>query len=229
MPRTLSVLLLLPLFATAAPVPKPPAKKIEEVFGTPAEFQGVTMAMTRKDELRATLAKEAAAGNQNTLRPFATRTVEGDFELTVRIAHAPPTAADLGAGGGTPTVTAGIALLGDGNQKYTLNLLHKHTKAADVWKSGLSMNSQHPRGGSGTGRQNNKLEDQPLYLRLTRKGDEFKSETSADGKRWQGFGTHKVAGLGPVLVGPVASHNTTAEYEVTFDEYVIRPLTEEKK
>ena len=53
--------------------------------------------------------------------------------------------------------------------------------------------------------------------------------TSTDGIKWQGFGTHKVQGFGPVVVGPVATHNTTGEYAVTFDEYVIKPLTEEKK
>ena len=68
-----------------------------------------------------------------------------------------------------------------------------------------------------------------MYLRLTRKGDDFTSQTSADGKTWQGFGTHKTTGFGPVVVGPVATHNTTGEYAVTFDEYEIKPLTEEKK
>lgn len=233
MTRTLLALLFIPALVFAAPVPKPPAKKLEDVYGTPGEFPGVTLEMTRKGELNATLAKEAAAGDrghQNSLRPFTTRTVEGDFELTVRVTHAPPAAADLAAGNGNPTVYAGIALFADGNPKHTGNLLHKHVKVGDTWKSGLSMDTQHKNGGSGTGRQNNKLEDQPIYLRLTRKGDEFKSETSADGKKWQGFGTHKAQGFGgSVVVGPAATHNTTAGYEVTFDEYALKPLAEEKK
>lgn len=230
MPRTLFVLLLLPALIVAAPVPKPPAKKIEDVFGTPADVAGVTCEMTRQDELRVTVSKEAAAGNQNTVRPYATRTVEGDFVLTVRVTHAPPASADLAVGNGTATVSAGIALFSESSPKHTANLLHKHTKTGDTWKSGMNMNTQHKNGGSGSGRQSAKLEDQPMYLRLTRRGDEFKSETSTDGKKWQGFGTHKVQGFGSsVVVGPYASHNTTAGYEVTFDEYVIKPLAEEKK
>ncbi len=231
MTRTLFALLLLPALCLAAPVPKTNGvKKIEDVYGTPAELSGVTCEMTRKDELKATVGKEAAAAaNESKVRALATRTVEGDFELTVRVTHSPPNAADLATGNGVATVFAGISLFAENSPKHTLTLLHKHLKQGDTWKSGLSMNSQHPRGGSGTGRANVKLEDQPLYLRLTRKGDDFTSQTSTDGKKWQGFGTHKVTGFGPVVVGPVATHNTTGEYAVTFDEYVIKPLTEEKK
>jgi hypothetical protein len=230
MPRTAFVILLLPALALAAPVPKAPPRKIEDVFGTPTEANGVTLEMTRRDELRATVGKEAATAvnSQTKARPLATKTVEGDFELTVRISHAPPADKELAATGpGVPTLSAGIALFSRDNPKCSLTYFHKHTLTGG-WKSQLSMNSQHERGGSGTGRQAQKLEDQPLYLRLTRKGDEFRSETSADGKTWQRFGTHKVQGFGPVVVGPAAVHNTTAGYEVTFDEYQIKPLSEEK-
>jgi len=232
MPRTLFALLLLPAFAFAAPVPKTTAvKKIEDVFGTPVEMSGVTCEMTKKDELKATVGKDAAApANESKVHALATRVVEGDFELTVRVTHSPPSGADLATGNGAATVFAGIALFSESSPKYTLTLLHKHLKQGDTWKTGLSMNSQHPRGGSGTGRGNVKLEEQPVYLRLTRKGDDFTSQTSTDGKKWQGFGTHKVQGFGgAVVVGPVATHNTNQEYTVTFDEYVIKPLTEEKK
>ena len=217
--------------ALAAPVPKPQAKKIEDVFGTPIEKSGVTCEMTRNDELKVTVSKEGATADATSnLRPLTTRVVEGDFELTVRVTHAAPGSADRAVGIGGPIAYAGIALFADGNPKHTLNLLHKHVKTGDAWKSGLNMSTQHKNGGMGTGRGNAKLEEQPIYLRLTRKGDEFKSETSTDGKKWQGFGTHKAQGFGgAVVVGPYASHNTSAEGEVTFDAYVVKPLTEEKK
>jgi hypothetical protein len=231
MPRLIIALLLCPLVAFAAPVPKAKTKAIEDVFGTPVERSGVTCQMTRKDELKATVSKEAATADRDSHgRPLATRVVEGDFVLTVRVTQTPPAAADLAAGDGGPAVTAGIALFADGNPKSTLVLLQKHFKKGDTWTSGLSMSTQHRNGGSGTGRQNAKLEDQPVYLRLTRTGDEFKAETSGDGKKWQGFGTHKVPGFGgAVVVGPYAGHNTTAEHEVTFDEYVIQSSADEKK
>lgn len=228
MPRTLFVLLLAPLLAIAAPVPKPPGKKVEDVFGQVAEVSGVTCEMTKWEELRVAVSKETivSPNQEHQIRPLVTRTVEGDFTLTVRVSHPPSKAADLAAvGAGAPTLSAGIALYADGNPKQTLTLLHKHTKSGDTWKSSLSMSSRHDKGGSGTGRQAQGLEDKPYYLRLTRKGDDFKSETSTDGKKWQGFGTHKVSGFGAVVVGPVAVHNTTADYDAVFDEYKIEPLT----
>jgi hypothetical protein len=231
MPRTLVALCLAPLLALAAPVPKAQPKKIEEVFGTPSDVKGVSCEMTRGGELKATVGKEAAkAGTDANLIPLATRTVAGDFELVVRVTHNSPSGADLAVGNGQATVFAGLALFAENNPKYTLNLLHKHTKSGDTWKSGMNMSTRHENGGSGSGRQMQKLEDQPVYLRLTRTGDEFKSETSADGKKWQRFGTHKVQGFGgAVVVGPYASHNTNAEHQVTFDEYVIKTPGEEKK
>jgi hypothetical protein len=231
MPRTLVALFLFPVLAFAAPVPKAQPKKIEDVFGTPSDVRGVSCEMTRGGELKATVGKEAAkAGTDANLIPLATRTVAGDFELVVRITHAPPSGADVSVGNGAAAVFAGLALFAENNPKHTLNLLHKHTKSGDTWKSGLNMNTRHENGGSGTGRQMQKLEDQSTYLRLTRTGDEFKSETSTDGKKWQRFGTHKVSGFGgAVVVGPYASHNTNGEYEVTFDEYVIKSPGEEKK
>lgn len=238
MPRTLFALLLLPLLAVAAPVPKPGPKKIEDVYGQVADARGVTCEMTRAGELRVGVSKETlvATSQEHQIRPLVTRTVEGDFTLTIRLTHTPSKAADLGvaAGAGAPTLSAGIALYADGNPKQQLTLLHKHTKTGDTWKSSLSMSSRHANGGSGTGRQGKGLEDKPYYLRLTRKGDEFKSETSADGTKWQGFGTHKVSGFGAVVVGPVAVHNTTADYDAVFDEYKLetaaaKDAKEEKK
>lgn len=237
MPRTLFALLLLPAVALAAPVPKPPGKKIEDVFGQVAEVSGVTCEMTKAEELRVGVSKEftVSTSQEHLIRPLVSKTVEGDFVMTVRVAHPPSRVADLAAvGPGVPTLSAGIALYADGNPKQMLTLLHKHTKSGDTWKSSLGMNSRHDRGGSGTGRQSKGLEDKPLYMRLTRKGDEFKSETSADGTKWMGFGTHKVAGFGAVVVGPVALHNTTADYDAVFDEYKLevaatKEAKEEKK
>ncbi|MCU0704491.1 MAG: DUF1349 domain-containing protein [Fimbriiglobus sp.] len=227
--RTFFTLILLPLLAVAAPVPKPPPKKMEEVFGTFVEANGVTAEMTRRGELKVEVSKDAAADTNrvSTARPLVTRTVEGDFELVVRVTHSPPTAADLttAIGAGNPTVTAGLALYAAGDPKSTHTFLQKHARISDAWRTQLSANTQHQRGGSGTGRQGQKLEEKPIYLRLTRKGDEFKSETSTDGKKWQAFATHKATGFGgAVVVGPVATHNITGGYEVTFDEYEIKPV-----
>ena len=113
MPRFSMVLaiLLAPLFALAAPVPK--AKKFDD-FGTVVETKGVTCAMTRPGELRFSVSKEAATESKNHVetRPNVTRTVEGDFELTVRITHTAPKAKELAAVGDCEQIaSAGIALI----------------------------------------------------------------------------------------------------------------------
>lgn len=231
MPRTLLALLLLPPLAVAAPVPKPAPKKVEDLYGQVPEVSGVTCELTKDEELRISVSKDAPSGNRDDLaRPLVTRTLEGDFELTIRLTHKPAKAADLAVGTGAATVSAGVALFADGDTKKTLCLLHKHVKSGEQWTSRLSMNSRHAKGGSGTGRQSKGLEDQPLYLKLIRTGDVFTSQTSPDGKKWSPFGKHTVADFGgAVVVGPVAFHNTTAEYEVIFDQYEVKPLKEQEK
>lgn len=39
----------------------------------------------------------------------------------------------------------------------------------------------------------------------------------------------EVAGIGPVLIGPVAVHNTNGRYDVGFDEYTPTPSPEKQK
>ena len=71
----------------------------------------------------------------------------------------------------------------------------------------------------------------PIHLRLTRNGDEFTAAKSVDGKKWSSlFGSaFEVPGIGPVLIGPVAVHNTNGRYDVVFDEYTLTPSPEKKK
>lgn len=214
--------------AVAAPVPKPPPKTMQEVFGTSAEAAGVTVEMTRRGELRATVAKEAAvrADAIDDTRPLVSKSVEGDFELTVRVTHTLATDADRGVGGGNPRAAAGVALVFDADRRLTL--LHNQDTAGGR-TSRLTAYSQFPGSSSQSSGGRRKVED-ALYLRVTRKGDEISTKTSADGKVWESFVTHKVKGAGAtVTVGPAAAHNTTTGYEVTFDEYLIKSLNEEKK
>ena len=152
--------------------------------------------------------------------------------MTVRVTHAPPEAKELTAvGRGDPIVSVGIALYTPDAPKASVVLLHRHAKEGDTWESTFNLFSRYGEKGSDSCKVSEKLLEQPIYLRLTRRGDEFTSAQSFDGKKWSSiFGSaHEVRGLGPVSVGPVAAHNTTAGYDVTFDEYVLKPLTEKKK
>ena len=114
MPRLILVVAILfsPLFVLAAPVPKHKAKNFEN-FGTAVETKGVTCEMTQPGELRVSLSKEATTKSNRHFeaRPLVAQTVEGDFELTVRVTHAPPDGKDLTVvGRGDPIASAGIAL-----------------------------------------------------------------------------------------------------------------------
>ena len=233
MSRSAGLLLLLPALAVAAPVPKLTPKTFDG-FGTAVETKGVTFESPQAGELRVSLSKEATTGSQAhfVARPLVTQKVEGDFELTVRVTHAPPEAKDLAAvGKNNPVVSAGLALSSPDDPNASVVLLHRHIRDGDTWESTFNLSSRYGKKGSDSCRVSEKLHQQPIYLRLTRRGDEFTSAQSFDGKKWSSvFGSaHEVPGLGAVLIGPVAGHNTNGQYEVTFDEYVLKPLTEKRK
>ncbi|MCU0702625.1 MAG: hypothetical protein MUF18_01385 [Fimbriiglobus sp.] len=192
--------------------------------------------MPQPGELRVSLAKEAAAASatHNQARPLVARKVEGDFELTVRITHTPPDAKELTVvGRGAPDASAGIALHSADDPKTTLVLLARQCQEDGTWVSRFSMFSRHGNGkkGSDGGTADEKLIVQPVYLRRNRRGEEFTCAKSLDGKTWSSmFGTaQNLPGVGAVVVGPVAVHNTNTKYDVTFDEYTLTSPAEKKK
>lgn len=228
------LLALVPLaLLVAAPVPKPVAKKLQEVYGEIAD-SGCQCELTKEGALQIVVPKGGRAvelTHDSRTPPLTTKTVTGDFELTVRVSHQPPKDADRAEGARQQaTVSAGVALYAEGDPKTNATFVHKHSRNGDKWTSGLAMQSNHSNGSSGSGRASANLEDKPLFLRLTRRGDTLTSETSTDGKKWTRFSNHKSAQLGEtVVIGPVAFHNTTADYEAVFDQYELKPLKEEKK
>lgn len=219
------------LFATvmvfAAPVPKTPAKKIEDVFGTLAEASGVKCEMPREGELRVAVSKDSPvdAAQSNRVRPLASKVMEGDFTLTFRVAHIPSKDASTAAGKSEPTVAAGVAIVpvvDDPTRSFVL--LQRHVKDRDAWKSEQWSSAVYPKGGGGSTRYQGKLEDSPLHFRLTREGNTFTSWVSNDGKEWTTLGVNTIPGLGTVNVGPVVTHNTNSDHEAVFDQYELKPL-----
>jgi len=228
-------ILLAPLFALAASVPK--AKKFDD-FGTVVETKGVTCEMTKSGELRVSVSKEGATESKAhfVARPLATQKVEGDFELTVRITHTAPEAKELAAvGDGEPIASAGIALYKSDAKRGSLAILNRLFEGDDAWDSYFKMfalyETKTTLGSIGDLSSHHKFINTPIYLRLIRRGDEFTATSSEDGKEWSPIfeSSFDVPGLGPVVIGPVAVHNTTTGYDVTFDEYVLKPLKKEEK
>ncbi|WP_157368876.1 DUF1349 domain-containing protein [Zavarzinella formosa] len=232
--RASILLLLIASLVVAAPAPKPAAKKIADVFGTAVEARGVTCEMSPRGELRVGVAKEAAAEGEDhgAARPLVTRKFEGDFQVTVRLAHVPSDAKDLSAvGDGKPAFSAGIALYTPADPTQSVTFLQQHLKEGETWKSDFFACIRYNTDVfESVRRPGEKLDRGPVYLRLTRRGGEFTSASSHDGKKWT-----PVASLGrfkfgsAVLIGPAATHNTSAGHIVTFDEYVLTKPPEEKK
>lgn len=230
-------LLLLPAFAVAAPVPKQTPKTFDG-FGTAVETNGVTCGMPKAGELRVCVAKDAAseAKTHEIARPLVAQKVEGDFELTVRITHTTPEGNELASGGeGELLAWAGIALSKADGKRGSLVFLNRLSNDRGTWDSYFKLHAlyQTPEtlGVKGDLSPHHKFTNTPVYLRLTRRGDEFTTSRSPDGKEWSPVfeESHTVPGLGAVSVGPVAGHNTNSQYDVTFDEYVLTPLKKGEK
>ena len=113
--------------------------------------------------------------------------------------------------------------------------MNRFSQGKESWDSYFKIHALYEtkdvRGVTGDLSSHRKFSSTPIYLRLTRSGDEFTATKSQDGKEWsQVFeSSHKLPGLGPVEIGPVAVHNTNVRYDVTFDEYVLNPLKKEEK
>lgn len=234
--RALLVALVVPTVAVAAPVPKAAGgKKLSETFGEqvnpdstckyePAGNGGLRIVVPTTHPVH-------EVDHGRTVSPHMVRKVDGDFVLTVRIQHTFNKEAGKAEAAKQKTmVAAGIGFTDADDARNTFSVCHMNTKGGDKWTTGRLMQIMHRGGGSGSGSSGQDAADKPAYLRVTRKGEEIKSEFSADGKKWQNFSTMKINTLGAAVnVGPVACQSTDAEYSVEFTEYEIKPLTEEKK
>lgn len=240
MTRTVAVVLLLPALVVAAPVPKAAGvRPLAEVFGEVADPPwDCTVEMTKAGALRVAVPKlerPVELDHGAITPPLTTKSVEGDFELTVRVTHAPPKETDRAAGAKmAATVAAGVALYTEGDRRTNLTFAHTLVRENDAWANRLAAITHYGGGSSRTtGGGGDAAAGKPVYLRLTRLGDSFAFASSGDGKKWSPFSRLTLKGVGEVvLVGPTAFHNTAGDHEAVFDEYqidLIRPLKEPKK
>ena len=233
---TAGMLIALAGLAMAAPVPKENVKKLEDVFGEVADPKSdCKFDMMKGDALRITVPKGHPptdfSDDHPARPPMVAKVVEGDFVLTVRVTHTPAKDAGRAAGAkGNTEVMAGISLYAEDDPKRSLLFTQRHIWNGQSWVSGFTRESRG--GGSSTG-SNSPLDDErgkAVYLKLTRNGGDFKTATSTDGKTWDDFLNCSIEKLGAKLVvGPVALHNTSDDYEAVFDQYEIKPLAKDEK
>lgn len=246
MPRSLVLLLLAPLVAIAAPVPKQTEKeKIEAKFGKVVDPKGDSTFALDGDALKITL----PAGEERTfgytgddiahpdrskpkkfdIAPRVECTRTGDFTLTVRVkaplnkdAQRPKGQTWVYAGGGvllTPKAEGGGCRFGVqriGEADPRDNLFILDSPRD--WSNGLA------------GKELGKCKGEANWLRVTRKGESVTFDASADGKDW--IILYECPNATPdetITVALYATHCSTKALTVTFDEFKIETPKPAKK
>jgi hypothetical protein len=229
--RAATVLLLVPLAALAAPVPKETdEQKLAKVFGTPVDpnkdcefaFDGKTLTVKagKGDHALHTSGGRTAA-------PRTLREVEGDFTVEVAAAPGPRPAGAMPAmeGRGLKFHSQGLLLWVD--DRTFVRLEHAHldrlngmTAAYASWE--LFKDGEWVRAGS---LADGVLDDaKPTRLRLTRKGNEVRGAWSQDGgKTWTGMEALTLELKAKVRVGVIVNHNTDSPFSATFEDFSVSP------
>ena len=232
---TAGMLVVLAGLAFAAPVPKEKVKRLEDVFGEVTDPKSdCKFDMMKGDALRLTVPKTHPptdfSDDHPAYPPMVAKVVEGDFVLTVRVTQTSAKDAEPAAGArGITKVMAGIALYSEADPKSSLLFTQHHSLSGKSWGSGFVREARgggRASGGSSGGDERGKA----VHLKLTRNGGDFKTATSTDGKTWDEFLNCGIDKLGAKLVvGPVALHCTSDDYEAVFDQYEIKPLKADEK
>jgi hypothetical protein len=232
--RTAAVtLIVLPLVVFAAPVPKR-ANTMEILFGNVTNPKTECKFETSRD---GALTVTMPAGwdpvpprNVAYRGPLVAKTIEGDFNVSVRLTHTLPATAWTHYRNECPGMAAGLsvwATSGPDFERAGVIAAIDRTYCAGRWVSDL----RHYEGKQAQWASNSlrpELKpDAVVYLRVTRRGDIMTEEWSADGKAWAEIGKSKL--VGPVSVGPVAFQCTDHDFVVTFSEYELKELPPEKK
>jgi len=230
MPRTLLALVLLPLLATAAPVPKPSAKKLADVYGEVDEtHKECSFDMARGGAL--TIGVPAGhsgrtMGNDFPV-PLVGKVVEGDFVLTTRIAVSLPKNPSPQREGRAIKVTAGVGLA-PADAKIGAVAGGRFTFHKGEWEGDLHAHFEEPDHEHTLGDPNGCQPGAALMARITRRGKEVRVECRSGPDEWKELGVIEGLGSGSLTVGPLVFHSTDAEISVTFEEYEITPLKAEK-
>jgi hypothetical protein len=226
------LLLLLPLAAVAAPVPKETeAAKMKRLFGEVADAKkGYDFALDG-DKLMLTMAAGASDHLQDNT-PRIGREVSGDFEATVVVTLAPPMK-NIEDAGKLPYLAAGLAVWGDKRQvvkrQRLFSSLGRGRKAAnaDGWESAIlhwdySKEDDQQYGGHAFDNQFQTCDRR--HLRIRREGGKLDYADSMDGKTWKRWAAIRIELPDDVHVGVVGLNTTSAECTATFSDFTVMPL-----
>ncbi len=238
---SLLVLLVAPMLVAAAPARLSEKEQIEQLWGkivTPSdqcEFKLDGKSLTIRTDGAPVHGLIDDLGGQNRCKmPRVTRTVKGDFEMTVKLTDAAAPNRDEKHQDAWPTTRAGLFISGGG---YAIEFLltQYYTKVngvlTDQLTRGIWVDTWFPRGGSGSTLAKADA-NKPTYLRITRKEKTVSVSYSFDGKEWSvPFTPRQELDFSDELtVGVFVSHSTHQIVEATFAEFTIqKPAKVEKK
>jgi|GEM_PF-2500063 len=232
---------LLPLAAVAAPVPPPSEKELLAKYWGKTEGEG-EFELNRKQLTLRTLGKPAHGligiinGAEITM-PRTTRTVSGDFEVSVRVVGAALPNKDAKHVDAWPGTRAGVFIEG-GGYGIELYFYQYHTKFNGLVQEELLRcvwaDTWYPRGGAGSQLKDVEAGKSP-YLRITRKDKAVTVSYSLDGKEWSKplnpqFNPQQALEFpNEVIVGVFLSQTTYQIASATFDGFTVEKPKEEKK
>ena len=235
--RAAALLLLAPLVAPAAPVPKETNEQaFARLFGTAVDpnkdcefaFDGKKLTVKAGKGDHALQVSGGRAGAPRTLRE-----VEGDFtaEVTAAPGVRPPGAKPAMEGRLLKFYSQGLLLwVDDGTYVRCehahidrLNGVVSAYASWELWKGGEWARPGRPDDGQ--------LDDpRPTRLRLTRKGNEVRGAWSQDGGRsWNELEALALDLGARVRVGVIVNHNTDAPFAATFEGFSITPAAGARK
>ncbi len=230
MPR-LFPLLLLPLLAVAAPVPKETeAQKLKRLFGELADAKKGYDFKLDGDKLVLTMAAEATESPiGEATSPFIGREVKGDFEARAVLTFTPPKV-KLDEAGKTPFVAAGFCVRGEsGGMVLAAPYFGGGTgkQNPDGWGVGMftryTTPDEKPAVGYNARAKYRGFQDR--HVLIWREGDKIKLGISEDGKEWTMSADSLPTDLpDTVRVGVFGMNTSSVECTATFSDFTVVPL-----
>jgi hypothetical protein len=229
------MVVLLPLLAVAAPVPKAPAKKMADIYGEIVYKEGKhKYEMTDTGELTITSPNQVGVNSMGVfvVTPLVAKKVEGDFVVTYRAKRTLPSVSQVASGNVNEVADTlvGLGMVPKPGVFGVLTGVRSNVGAKSEWESSAMMHSSIPGRGEAHYWEPKDKPDQPCWIRLTRRGTTFTTEFSSDGDKWKTAREMELPRFaGTLLVGPVVAHNTNQDVSATFTHYELKDLPAEKK
>lgn len=231
----LFALVVVPLVAVAAPVPKDASDKqvIARHWGKTegrGEFEAAGKQLTIRSFLEPDTGLIAILGggnnaNERHTAPRVSRTVSGDFTMTVKVLDAALPNKGAKHNDAYPNTKAGLFING-GGYAIEYHLYQYYPKLNGVVSEEptryLWVDSWYPRGGSGSGQRKAEA-GKSTWLRIIRKDNVVSVSSSFDGEQWSAPFTPRKDTEFPdeVTVGVYFGHSTYQNLSATFDAFTI--------